>query len=1066
MKKLGLLFLSINFLSVHAQEWTKGLDSNATYFDFKTAYENFWKDKTPQRGQGYKTVQRWMWATEPRIDASGNMKMNGAKRSYLEYQKWLNEQQGQPGKNQSNAAITSTIANWTALGPFGSATNTGAGRLQCIRFHPAGTNTVFVGAAAGGLWKSTNNGASWTTTTDQIASLGVSDVVVDPSNNNILYISTGDFDGAPTGFSGGDSKSIGVLKSTDGGNTWNATGLSWTTSQSVFISKLLINPLNTVELFAFTSVGIYRTTNSAANWTLVATGYYKDGEYKPGDTTTIYAANTNNVVRSTNGGATFGATGYNASGIGQIRIAVTAANPNVLYVVGTSGTNAFGNLQRSINSGVAFSVMSTTPNVLGGTQAWYDLSIAASPTNSDEVCVGGIDLWRSTNGGSTWAQSTFGYGGGPYCHPDQHDAMYQNGTTIWIANDGGVDKSTNNGSTWTNTNGNMNVGEPYFLGVSATSATRIVSGFQDNGSIVWNGTTWFLGKGGDGMDCFVDWNNPNTIIASSQNGAHSKSTNGGTTFNNIVTGLTGTGNWIAPICQDPNNSNIYYAGRQDVFKSTNAGSSWFQIGSLPGSGDVMLINPAPSNPNVIYTARANTIYKTTDGGVTWASITGTLPVTSKITDIEVDNTNANNVYVTLGGYVANTKVFFSNNGGLSWTNISAGLPNLPANSIVYLKNSPGAIYVGMDFGVYYKESSMPAFIPYNTGLPNVWVNDMEIFYPTGKLRAATFGRGIWETNLYSNPSAPPSAYFTNVYTSACINVPYQFNDASANTPTSWSWSFPGGSPATSTSSNPIVTYATAGVYTVTLTSTNGNGPSSPYTTTIIVNNSPTISAICPSVCATTNTNIPVSTNGNYVTWSTGYVGNTLNLPSATTSSLYTFTVSLGACTVASSCSLTVWPVPTVPTVGVVGASLTTGSATSYQWYFNGSPIPGETNQDLAPTQDGWYTVEITNSFGCVNSATAIYITITDLRSNVHVLNGINLSPNPAKDQLLIKKKNSVNSSLDYEIVNLIGQRISGGTLKFETPSETPINIQSLPAGTYFIRLNDSHNTISLKFIKE
>ncbi len=1065
MKKLALLFLSINFLSTYAQEWTNGLDSNATYYDVKAAYDNFWKDKTPQRGQGYKTVQRWWWATERRTDASGDMKMNGAKRSYLEYQKWLEEQKG-TGKNQSNAATSATVANWTALGPFGSANNTGAGRLQCIRFHPAGTGTVFVGAAAGGLWKSTNGGASWSTTTDQIASLGVSDVVVNPSNPNIMYIATGDFDGAPTGFSGGDSKSIGVLKSTDGGATWNATGLSWTTSQSVFMSKLLINPLNTVELFAFTSVGIYRSTNSAANWSLVANGYMKDGEYKPGDTTTIYAANGNNVIRSTNGGASFGATGYNASGINQIRIAVTPANPNVLYVVGTSATNAYGNLQRTTDSGTTFSVMSTSPNVLGGTQAWYDLSIAASPTSSNEVCVGGIDLWRSTNGGVTWAQRTFGYGGGPYCHPDQHDAIYENGTTILIANDGGIDKSTNNGSTWTNINGNMNVGEPYFLGVSATSATRIVSGFQDNGSVVWNGTNWFLGKGGDGMDCFVDWNNPNIIIASSQNGGHGKSTNGGTSFSNIVSGLTGNANWIAPICQDPNNASIYYAGRQHVFKSTNAGASWVQLGTLPGSGDVMLINPAPSNPNVIYAARATAIYRTTDGGTTWASITGTLPVTSRITDMDVDNTNSNNIYVTLAGYVANTKVFFSNTGGTTWTNISAGLPNLPANSIVYKKNSPGAIYVGMDFGVYYKESSMPAFISYATGLPNVWVNDMEIFYPTGKLRAATFGRGIWETNLYSNPSAPPSAYFTNAFTSACVNVPYQFNDASANTPTSWNWSFPGGSPATSTVANPIVTYAAAGIYTVTLTSTNGNGPSSPYTTTITVNNSPTISAVCPSVCASTNTNIPVSTNGNFITWSTGYVGNTLNLPSATTSSLYTFTVSLGACTVASSCSLTVWPVPTAPTLGINGSSLTTGPATTYQWYLNGSPIPGETNQDFQPTSDGWYTVEITNSFGCINSAVAMYVTVTDLKSKTYILSGINLSPNPAKDQILIKKEDGINTSLNYEIVSLLGQRILSGSLEFKTPPEAPINVQNLPSGTYFIRLNDKRNTISLKFIKE
>ncbi len=1063
MKK-GLLFIfSICCFSAFSQEWTNQLEPNANYYDIKAAFENYWKDKTPERGQGYKAMKRWMWAMEPRVYPSGDLKNVDAGKAFEVYQKY--NQSVPSGKNISSAAISATTANWTALGPFGSATNTGAGRLQCVRFHPAGTNTVFVGAAAGGLWKSTNGGTTWSTTTDQIASLGVSDVVVNPTNNNIIYISTGDFDGAPSGFSAGDSKSVGVLKSIDGGLTWNTTGLNWTASQLRFISRLLMNPTNVNELFAFTSIGIYRTTDAAATWTQVATGYYKDGEYKPGDPTTIYAANVNTVYKSTDGGATFAGTSFNASGINQIRIAVTAANPNYLYVVGTSGTNAFGKLARSTDAGATFTTMSTTPNVLGGTQAWYDLSIAANPSNQDDICVGGIDLWRSTNGGVTWVQKTFGYGGGPYVHPDQHDAIYSNSTTIWVAHDGGVDRSTNSGSTWTNMNGNMNIGEPYFLGVSATSATRIVAGLQDNGSIVYNGT-WFLGKGGDGMDCFVDWNNPNIIIASSQNGGHGRSTNGGTSFSNIVTGLTGNANWIAPICQDPNVATTYYAGRQNVFKSTNSGASWTQLGTLPASGDVMLINPAPSNPNVIYAARASAIYKTTDGGATWGSITGTLSILGAITDIEVDNNNANNVYITLSGYVAGVKVFYSNNGGATWTNYSTGLPNLPANCIVYKKNSPGVIYVGMDYGVYYRESSMPSFIPYNTGLPNVWVNDMEIFYPTGKLRAATFGRGIWETNLYSNPSAPPSAYFNNNYTSACVNVPFVFNDQSANSPVSWSWSFPGGAPATSTVQNPVVTYATPGTYTVTLISTNGNGPSAPYTTTIIANVIPTVSVGNPSVCAGSNTNIPVTTNGSFVNWSTGFNGMSLNLLAVSTSSLYTFTVSLGACTVTSSSSLTVWPIPPIPMISTVGNSLTTAAATTYQWFLNGTPIPGETNQNYVPTSDGWYSVDVTNSFGCVNSATSIYISITALKSGQKLLSGFKLSPNPAKEQLMIKREDGLRTSVNYEVISIVGQKVLSGTFKFDNSDETPLNIQVLAPGTYIIKLNSNGNGTAIKFIKE
>jgi PKD repeat protein len=344
------------------------------------------------------------------------------------------------------------------------------------------------------------------------------------------------------------------------------------------------------------------------------------------------------------------------------------------------------------------------------------------------------------------------------------------------------------------------------------------------------------------------------------------------------------------------------------------------------------------------------------------------------------------------------------------------------------------------------------------------VDELEIYTPTQKLRAATYGRGVWETNLYSNPSAPPFAFFSNVYSSACVNVPYVFNDASANTPTSWSWSFPGGAPATSTVQNPSVTYAAAGVYTVTLTSTNANGPSTPYTTTIMVNNTPTFSVINPSVCAGTNTNIPVTTNASNVSWSTGYNGMTLNLPSASTSSVYSYTVSLGACTVASTASLTVFPNPPIPTISVNGMSLTTNSSVTYQWYLNGSPIPGATSQDYLPTSDGWYSVDVTNSFGCVNSAGAVYITVTDLKSNSRLLAGISVNPNPAKEFLKIGAGSK--TPLNYEVVNVVGQKLMSGTLKFESQPEATLNIQNLVPGTYFIRLSDNHNGTTVKFIKE
>ena len=265
MKKiLPLLILLVISFTTKAQTQIKYLDmmndSNANFYDVKAEFENYWSTHPYVRGCGFNIFKRWAYFMEPRVYPTGNMRGVGPSKAIEELNNFY-----LANPNAKMATTTATTSNWTPLGPFGTpVAGFGTGRLQCIRFNPTNLNHIFVGTAAGGLWQSTNGGTSWTTNTDNLASLGVADIAIVPSNTLIMYLATGDRDGSGSGYSAGDTKSTGVLKSTDGGVTWNPTGLAWTTSQQRFIAKVLINPLNVGEVFAFTSVANIISLGSSA----------------------------------------------------------------------------------------------------------------------------------------------------------------------------------------------------------------------------------------------------------------------------------------------------------------------------------------------------------------------------------------------------------------------------------------------------------------------------------------------------------------------------------------------------------------------------------------------------------------------------------------------------------------------------------------------------------------------------------------------------------------------------------------------------------------------------------
>ena len=1058
--------LATNALLVAQENWVKLKEEGANYYQIKAAFQaehqekkihSKKKIKIEKEEGGEALFKRWAWYAEPRVYPSGDLKYASWSYAYEEYTKWLNEHPQFMTARGGAAIPTATTANWTPLGPFGDPIGSNAGRMTCVRFHPTNPNIIYVGTPAGGMWMSNDGGNTWTTTTDNLGQLGVSDIAIDPSNPNIIYIATGDIDA-------GDTRSIGVYKSTDGGLTWSPTGLTFSVTQNRQIGRLLINPLNPTTLFAFTSAGIYRTRDGGATWTLVKSGNFKDGEYRPTDTTIIYGVTSSGFYRSTDGGNTFTAISYGAVGsVIRLSIAVTPANPNYVYILASKNDYSYGGVYRSTSSGAAgtWSVMSTTPNIFdwstngsgSGGQGWFDIAIGVSPTNPNEIVCGGVNTWRSTNGGATWTLFTHWYGGGgkPYVHADVHDVQYTSGTTIYLATDGGLFRTTNGGSSFTAINGQMNIAQIYKVGISALTSSLLVTGHQDNGTNKMSGTTWTAIYGGDGADCFISWNNNNTIVASYVYGDFQRSTNGGLFWTSIAPSTSENAAWIAPIIQHPTNPNMFLCGYENVWISTNQGTSWTKPGNIgSGVGEILGVKVAPSNTNVIYAFRSNALYRSANNGVSWTNISSGLPVGSAaITDIAIDNTNENNIYVTFSGYSSGNKVFHSTNGGASWTNVSSGLPNIPVNCIVYTKNSSDAIYIGTDVGVYYKELSMSSWLPYSQGLPNVIVSDMEIDYLSNKLIAATYGRGVWQTDLYSNPTATPNSYFTTSYSVACINTPFQFIDASSNNPTSWSWSFPGGNPSSSTAQNPSVTYTATGIYTVFLTASNGNGTGTTYVSTISVAPSPTAASSSTTICQGYGSYIYANTNAFSISWNNGATTSSVYV-SPTVTTIYTYTAANGQCQVVADVTVNVSPTPPQPTVSVNAPTLICNpSATSYQWYLNGSPISGATSQTYVATQDGWYSVWIGNSYGCQSSSSSVYVTVTGIVNSASS-QGISIHPNPVND--FIELTSQLHQTLDIRIIDIAGKEMWSGKIDVSNKEKYKIDVSAFESGIYLVEI--------------
>lgn len=727
-------------------------DDKADFYTIQSAFNRFMQNKELSKTKGWKQMRRWESFWEPRVFPEG--KFPAPDLLVKEWNEMKIKNSGQPD-----------FGSWTFLGPQSvPGGGGGAGRLNCVHFHPTDTNIIWVGAPAGGLWMTNNGGLTWNTNTDLISSLGVTDIVLDPSNTNTMYIATGDGDAA-------DTYSAGVLKSTDGGITWSTTGLNWTQNQARRISRLIIDPTNSTILYAATSLGVYKTTDAGISWNLMQSGNFKDMEMKPGDSNTLYAAISTGIYKTFNGGSTWDlldSLGLPSSGINRIALAVTPANPDYVYALySKSSGSGFHSFWRSVDSGISWTSMATTPNLLGWSstgsdtdgQGWYDLTVAASPTDANTVLVGGVNVWRSNNGGANWSIKAHWTGSGAaYVHADHHFLSFApgNGKKVVSCNDGGFFVSSDTGNVWIDRSSGLHITQNYKIGASDVNPSLVLTGTQDNGTNRLNGTTWTRVIGGDGMECAIKKGSTSIMYGELYYGNIRKSTNGGSSFSTIVSsggsGVNSSGAWVTPFLLGQQNTSAFYVGKSQIYKSVNEGTSFTQLGTLPGSGNVAVLAIAPSDTNIIYVARSSSLYRTIDEGTTWNIINSGLPGLS-ITGVVPHPTDTAILWVTLSGYNSNVKIYKSTNGGQTWSNVSGtNLPNVPANCAVYQNGTNDGIYLGTDLGVFYKDNSLTDWINYNTGMPNVVIGELEIQYSNSTIKAATFGRGLWESPLYTGVS--------------------------------------------------------------------------------------------------------------------------------------------------------------------------------------------------------------------------------------------------------------------------------------------------------------------------
>ncbi|MDF1699389.1 MAG: GEVED domain-containing protein [Saprospiraceae bacterium] len=688
------------------------------------------------KGSGWMGYQRWLHKTEPNFYPTGDRSQTDPRFVQKAYDNFVKRY---PQKELRNNEDT-----WEDLGPYTANDisghySPGLGRVEEVWVDSTNTNTMYLASRSGGFWRSFDGGDNWENTTDFLPASGVDRMSVNPSNVNDILINVRH---------AGNGVTMGIYRSLDGGATWNTTafhpdliglgGLG--TNDRVF--DVEFSPYNSNHIFIAATGKLFRSTDNLATIQEVSNNGYLMVEFHPTDPNIIYAPreyywSRNQIYRSTDAGASWTLlhdlpeNNYN-----QFIAATSPAEPNTVFF----SSNAY--IWKSTDNGV-------TVDTIPGSAGWGS-DFEVSDTDPDIMINGKINIFMSYDGGQNWSTVTQWYLPNAtttnYVHADLRYALSLQGT-LYCGTDGYMVKSEDNGVTWEILSDGTGVRENYRFGNAQSNIDRSVCGSQDNGTSIYRGkdNEWLEWIGADGMEGLIHPLDYNRMIGSIQYGNKRRSTDGGYTTSSINNHPSiGDLNWVAPIFYDPMDHFSLFTVGKTVHQSSDFGSSWNPLFEFSHQSMNHLVK-SENDSEIIMAAKGSILYRSTDKGITFTQVgSGVLPNYS-IQDISFDPTNDDNVIVVYSQHQDNNnRIFKSEDGGVTWQNISFNLSAMPVRSVVIDHTGDKNIYIGAEAGIYKMPWSGSNYELWSTDLPTVSVYELEIVFGANLVRAVTWGRGMWE----------------------------------------------------------------------------------------------------------------------------------------------------------------------------------------------------------------------------------------------------------------------------------------------------------------------------------